>query len=109
MSMTLSKLIRQNTVGQRRQTIGTFTGPASYATNGDVNTVANLTGGRIKEADSIRCSDSYSATYRVSVVYGSDGGVNTIKFKIFVVATGAEVANAVDLSAQKFRVEVQGN
>lgn len=104
----VDKIFLNNLAGTRRQTGGTFTGPASYATGGDVNTIGNLTGGRMKQADFVQVSDSHSGTYRASVIYSTDKHASSVKVMVYVIATGAQVANAVDLSAEKFRVVVQG-
>jgi len=110
MSFSIVKTIRQNLLGQRRQVVLTIKGPSSYTAGGEPNTVEKLSGGRIKEADFIHLDTlSYSETYRAYISYGNtDGGVRDFQIKVFVVATGAE-AGAIDLSAEKWRVEIQGN
>jgi hypothetical protein len=105
-----SKLIRSTTAGVVKQVCASLKGPASYTTGGETCTIPSISGGRIKNADFVHMNAlSVSGTYSASVKYGAEGQVSSIVLKATVVATGAEVANAVDLSAERWRIVVQGN
>ena len=84
----------RNVVGNRRTVVGTYTGPASYATNGDAVSADDLGLSNIRVLTLGVAGDAANITPRLL-------RWNAAQTKImwFVPDTGAEVANATDLSA----------
>lgn len=104
------KLIRNTTAGVVKQVVSSIKGPTSYTTGGETCTIGQLSGGRIKNADFVHMNAvSVSGTYSAQILYQNDGPVSSLKIKATVVATGSEVASTTDLSAERWRVVVQGN
>lgn len=105
-------------IGNRRATIGRVVGPASYTqytapTTGGVDYQTFPDG--VKDIDFAVGGPSDSGLYRADVVQieastvqGRSLGRTRLILMIFVIATGAEVAGAVDLSAETFSVLVIG-
>lgn len=93
-------------------------GPASYTTGGETWPSVNpnqVTGGpnSLGEASVINIlaltGITESGTYRLLPIFGGKGAIKSnVKLKWFVVATGLEVAAAVNLSAEVIRLSVLG-
>lgn len=105
--------------GAHRASIMTITGPASYAaytapsTGGQLVPIEPNSG--IKIADIVMNAISRSGLYRVDVVRYEASNVRgmslaraSIRLKWTVLATGAETAGAVNLSAEKVDLFVLG-
>jgi len=99
-------------VGRRFIFAGYGNGPKSY-----VNTGANATSGDIVNSqalgferyiDSITGDLAVSGTYYVHAQSSGVGARQTWRFRWFVTATNAEVANGVDLSAEQVQVSGMG-
>jgi hypothetical protein len=94
-------------VGTRKHFIGDFIGPASYV---------NGTGVQINAGDFLfnrsigimHISNSQDLLYAAKVIYDKSGSQASFYVKFYVIATGAEVANGVDLSGKTFRIEAWG-
>jgi hypothetical protein len=88
------------------------TGPTSYATGGEtIGTSNNLTGistQGLSVIDFVDGGGSVSGTYFVISYPVGTGSRKTYKLLWFVTATGAQVANAVNLSAETVRLVVVG-
>ena len=105
--------------GAKRATIFPVTGPASYATytapsTGGQDVQVSGPGG-VKQADWAQGSVSLSGLYRAEVVQIEASTLNgvpvagsRIVLKWYVVATGAAVANGVDLSGETVNILVFG-
>lgn len=76
-------------------------GKASYVTGGDTLTASRY---GLRSIDYVGGGLSNSGTYEVRGKATGAGAHTTYKLVWFVVATGAEVAAAVDLSAEKVRI-----
>jgi hypothetical protein len=88
-------------VGRRQIFAGSGVGPTSYSqTTGDPITVPQFQ----NYIDAVHMSQSVSGTYYARVQPSGAGPRQTWKAKYYVVATNAEVANAVNLSAETFIV-----
>lgn len=88
-------------IGKRQAFAGFGSGPASYVTGGDPIAIPGfqyyidaIFGGVL----------SVSGTYEARPIPSAGGPRSNWKLKYFVVSTGAEVANAVNLSAEVFQV-----
>lgn len=93
--------------GNKKVEIIEHFGPASYATGGETYTASQVGWGGF---DRVSASISYSGTYQMRVLYGSTavGAVASVKIMWVVIATGAEVAAAVNLSTEITRLELLG-
>ncbi len=87
-------------VGKRFNWAGYGSGPSSYTTGG-IDLVLPRYNNYI---DLVIPSTTVSGTYSVVGIPSVNNGRATWKLKWIVFATGAEVANAVDLSAERLRV-----
>lgn len=94
-----------------------YVGPASYqggALGGDiVDAIGGLTGlasanTPLRNIDMVEPSNSISGTFRIEAYSLSTGPSKRWLLRWFVIATAAEVANAVDLSAEKAIIVVIG-
>ena len=81
-------------------------GPASYPTGGEVFSARQC---GLKTIDSIQAGLSSDLADYVWPVITVKGSRPSVKLFWVVVATGAEVANAVDLSTKFVRLTVIGN
>jgi hypothetical protein len=81
-------------------------GPTAYdSTNKDIVSATMFGGGpntKVLEAHVGGLADS--GTYFTRLRYGGEGPTTSFKLIWYVVATGAEVANGVDLSAERYRL-----
>lgn len=106
--MAITRVDRVNhSFGDLQAIFYDITGPASYAADGQSVTVADLGLKYIHFASSGGSDngDQFTATSHL----GNAGfPVTAIKVAWFVVGTGAEVANGVDLSARTVRLLVIG-
>lgn len=99
--------------GTKNVELGEMVGPSSYATGGvTINASSFGWGGFDRFAATGR---SYSGTYSAQVqplpiTAGAKSNQSIKSYKVvwIVIATGAEVANAVDLSAEIMRFEAVG-
>lgn len=88
-------------IGKRYAFVGYGTGPASYSrTTGDAIALPSFQ----NYIDAINGATSVSGTYEVRAVPSIVGPRATWALHWYVIATGAEVANAVDLSAEKVQL-----
>lgn len=88
-------------VGRRQIIAGYGIGPASYSqTTGDVLQAPQFQ----NYIDSLFISESVSGTYYARPRPANQGPRQAWQIRYYVVATNAEVANAVNLSAEKFIV-----
>lgn len=86
-------------VGRRQIFAGYGAGPSSYSqTTGDVINIPQFQ----NYIDSVFAAESVSGTYFARPQPGARGPRAAWRVNYYVVATGAEVANAVDLSAETF-------
>lgn len=94
-------------VGVRKHFIGDFIGPASYVngTGIQVNAIDFLFN---RQIEYMHISNSQDLVHQAKVIYDKSGPQASFYIKFFVIATGAEVANAVDLSTKTFRIEAWG-
>jgi len=93
-------------VGNRKSCIGAMYASASYAAGGDDMSYQDFLFNReIHYASAMGLSKS--GTYMARVV-GLDNPKSSIKVKIFVVATGAEVTDTTNLSAEIFTIKAEG-
>lgn len=107
--------VRSNSGGNENLAIGghlklgikNCQGSSSYATGGDSLAAAafGLTKIHCFMGSSVLTN---SGTYRIEIIYPNENGVSTVKLFWRVVATGAEVANTTDLSAERFRLAAVG-
>ena len=106
--MAISKVERAtHTFGDLSAAFYDITGPASYAADGQSVTAADL-GLKYIHFASSGGSDNGDQFTAVSHLGNAGFPVTTVKIAWFVMSTGAEVANAVDLSARTVRVLVIG-
>jgi hypothetical protein len=92
--------------GHTKRTYLRMKGPSSYdSTNKDVIYATIFGGGPNTKILNAHVHRTISGTYTVIVQFSGEGPALTFKLIWFVVATGVEVANAVDLSAERFRLE----
>ena len=106
-------------IGDKRLSVMTVVGPASYTqftapSTGGQDVQADPQGG-VKIVDAALGGPSADSTHRAEVVRVEAGLVRGVSvgdtvyvLKWYVIATGAEVAGAVDLSGQTVRVTVIG-
>lgn len=93
-------------IGNRKSCIGAMYGSASYVQGGDDMSYQDFLFNReIYFASAMLLSKS--GTYMARIV-GLDSPRTDIKIKIYVVATGAEVANTTNLSAEIFTIRAEG-
>lgn len=90
-------------VGRSFTWCGFGTGPASY-TGGNAGGDAIVLPGYQNYIESIFGAISVSGTYRAEGMPSSSGPRPTWKLRYTVVATGAEVANTTNLSAEVFQL-----
>ena len=102
-------MVQQPTpLGEGFTSCADITGPASYANPGGQVVSAKLFALQtIRYADGSMI-DSTGTNYAVPVA-PSGPGAATIVLRWFVAATGAEVANATNLSTKEVRMSVWGN
>lgn len=93
--------------GAKRETIVDHDGPASYTTDGETVTAAQF---GLKVIEHMSCSTSDNAAHTVFMrPTGTKQQPSTsAKLVWIVVATGLQVANAVDLSGRWARLKVTG-
>ncbi len=108
--------------GNHKAWVGDHIGPASYTTGGETFAAHDLGWGGLEiveplnkglitiGADTLVAALSISGTYFVTVTMGTSavGAVASVTITWYVVATGAEVTAATDLSAEKVRLLVLG-
>ena len=104
--------------GKHSVTVVEHNGPASYVTGGETASLKTPAFGGSTTVGTrgfayVAGGADYSATYRVDPVYSSantpNAGIrNAVTLKWTVIATGAEVANATNLSAFTVRLLVVG-
>lgn len=104
MAIDIAEKLR-NTAGVLQELYVDLDGPSSYLADGQSLTAADLGLRRILFA-SAGASDNGDQFCAVS--HGSHSSVTSVKVQWFVSSTGAEVANAVDLSGRFVRVRVIG-
>jgi hypothetical protein len=92
-------------VGPYNEVMKDHDGPASYPTGGEVITAISL---GLKQIFSVVASGSDNGAQFTCVRFATKKGVTSFKLLWFVNTTGAEVANAVDLSARFCRLLVKG-
>ena len=104
-------------LGTKREVIIDRDGPASYTggTAGtDIINAADLGMGGFETVDSTGLSnDGLTAAVAtlINMSTSNDNAANAVpscRIRYFVVATAAEVANAVNLSAKSFRFQIRG-
>ena len=94
-------------IGKRSAFVAYGNGPASYVTGGDLVTSATgqaLGGPFDYYFDAIGVDLSISGTYYGHAIAAGVGSRQTWKIKWFVTATNAEVAAAVNLSAEQLTI-----
>lgn len=93
----------RNVTGNRRVVTGTYTGPTSYATGGDAIDADDLGLARIQALTLGVAADASNANPRLL-------RLNAAGTKIiwYVPSTGAEVANATNLSAFTASLQAEG-
>lgn len=91
----------KNSIGQRLGNVQKYTGPSSYATDGDSFKAADVGLGVIEYFPSFL---AHSGSAVRLCVYDFDAE----KVVWYVPDTGAEVTNATNLSTFSARIEVQG-
>jgi hypothetical protein len=96
-------------IGGQLWVVADHYGPASYTTNGESIPAPPL---RLSGIDWVNLPNpavSASGTYSVSLGYASVGlPVAAVTMRWYVLATGLEVANGFDLSAETIRMQVIG-
>lgn len=91
--------------GHVKRTYMNMAGPTSYDnTNKDIISAIMFGGGPNAKFLNVQTHRTNSGTYSIFPIFSTEGPVPTVKLIWVVVATGAEVANAVDLSAERFRM-----
>lgn len=99
--------------GRSKLGILDHTGPASYITGGETFPAQSSFGGPnslgLSGLNFVSSGHTESGTYYVVPVFGGKGAIKgTIKLVWYVTATGAQVASAVNLSAEVVRLLVVG-
>jgi hypothetical protein len=99
--------------GSSRAVIVDHYGPTSYTTGGEIPFPQNSFGGPnsagVNSVFYMAGGTTESGTYRLVSIFGGGGAISAQpKYQWYVISTGAEVAAAVDLSAEKIRVLVIG-
>lgn len=94
-----------NTAGVLREVYVDLDGPSSYAADGQVLNAADVGFRQIFHASA---GGSDNGDQFCAVGHATKGPVTSVKVAWFVMSTGAEVANGVDLSARFVRVRVVG-
>lgn len=87
-------------IGKRFAFVGYGSGPASYVTGGDTVTL----GAFQNYIDWMGDATSISDTYFLRAIPSAVGPRATWEMKWFVISTGNEVANGVNLSAEQVQV-----
>lgn len=95
----------ENTTGALRETTFLHTGPASYATNGETITAAQL---GLKQLSSVEVSGDDTGAYFTVVKKSANKFVSSFVLIWMTVASPAEVANTTDLSAKTVTIKAQG-
>lgn len=97
----------ETTIGSKLLIMVDHYGPASYSqATGDVYPVTNINRGGF---DRVSAGTTLSGTYSVVAIMtpaAVGSGVTQVSLKWTVVSTGAQVANAVNLSAEVVRLEI---
>lgn len=83
-------------------------GPSSYTQLSGGGDVLNAVNFGIKNFDRVDSGLTSNGTYRVEVVNPTSGPAPSVALRWVVVATGAEVAGAVDLSASSVNLSCFG-
>jgi hypothetical protein len=104
MALDIAEKLR-NPVGTLTEVYVDVTGPASYLADGQTLLASDLGLRKILHA-SAGASDDGAQFCAVS--HATHSSVDSVKIQWFVVGTGAEVADAVDLSDRFVRVRVIG-
>lgn len=107
-----------STIGSKYNAIVDHLGPTSYVTGGETITAAQYGVGGIEFVNTMNdftqgtaqyTGVSFSGTYFVNVIMPTTtalgGALSKFTLKWYVVATGAEVANTTNLSAEKVRFQ----
>lgn len=105
--MAITRVGSAHALGDLQAAFYDITGPSSYLADGQSVTVADL-GLKYIHFASSGGSDNGDQFTAVSHLGNAGFPVTTIKVAYFVNTTGAEVANAVDLSARTVRLFVVG-
>ena len=95
-------------VANKRLAVADHTGPASYPTGGETLPATDM---HMSGFDWVRVAQyTMSGTYQCVPLYPAlaHGCTPTVKLAWYVVATGLEVANATNLSAEHIRLEAIG-
>ena len=101
-------LVQPQSLGEVFLAVQPISGPVSYANPGGQVVSARAFG--LLSARFVVAEDlDNTFTYYVRVLQSGKGGTATFTLHWYVVATNAEVANAVNLSASSVRVMVIGN
>lgn len=104
MATTLvEKLVNVN--GELREVYADVDGPASYLADGAVLTAAEL---GLRQIHHASAGASDNGDQFCAVAHLTKGPVTSVLVQWYVNTTGAEVANAVNLSARFVRVRVTG-
>lgn len=99
-----ASLVADTVPGSKRQIRVKVTPSTSYPTGGEVITAAQL---GLTTIESAIANSTTGALSKLVCPLPQTGG-GSIKFQLFVAATGAEVANAVDVSTFTFDAIVTG-
>ncbi len=91
--------------GHRNASISDIDGLASYTTGGQAVAASSL---GLSQVEYASAGGSNDGVHIVVVVPGAKGFRSTIKLMWIVVATGVEVAAAVNLSSKSVRVKARG-
>lgn len=83
-----------------------YTGAAVYATGGDTFTAQQL---GLKNIYAIEPAYSQDNSHLAIPLFTTNKGIQSLLVKWIVVATGLEVGNGVDISAEAVRFMVWGN
>lgn len=103
-----------NQVGDKLEVIVDHDGPASYANptpftaNGEVINASDFGLGAFEVVDPMGLSSDQLNTVLCVVGDGSGKAATTCRIHWFVQSTGAEVANAVNLSGKSIRLQIRG-
>ncbi len=93
---------------QRQDWIGVHAGPGAYATGGESVTAREFSMSVLDWV--VGSAFSASGTYKVAVLYPNGDAVSytSIVLAWYSVATGLEVANGTNLSAERVRLHAKG-
>lgn len=95
----------KNPVGMLKEVYVDVDGPSSYVADGQTINASDLGFSYILHASA---GGSDNGDQFCAVGHASKGAVKSVKVAWFVMSTGAEVANGVDLSGRFVRVRVVG-